>query len=334
MNTGSEERLTSAEMSGLWSGYLFISSVHHMLKAFLNQVEDQEIRSLVEHGHANSKEHLEDIIHVLKRENFPVPRGITIEDFNENAPRLFTDKFYIQYMKFMAKFALTTFAISYTEASRPDIRNLHSTHMDDLQYIDQQVTEVMLAKNVYNHTPFIPIPKDLDFVKKESFLAGLFAAKRPLTAMEINQLYLNAQSNALGKALLMGFIRVTQSKDLKEYFIRGMELSKRFYKSFSEPLINENLSIPPTFDGEVLESAKTPFSDRLMLVHVGILIPTGLGNYGLALASSQRSDLAALFAKVMLEVGAYASDGAKLLIDRGWLEQPPLAPNRKSLVTV
>lgn len=331
MDTAKEERLTSAEISGLWSGYLFISSVHHVLKTFLTEVEDEEIKLLVELGLAKSKEHLENVTSIMQKEHFPIPRGITMEDINVNAPRLYTDKFYLYYMKFMAKFALMTFAISYTEASRQDIRQMQSAHMNDLQYIDQQVTKVLLSKNLFTPTPFIPIPKKVDFVKKMSYLAGLFAVKRPLTAMEINQLFLNSQSNALGKALLIGFIRVTQSKELKEYFVRGIDLSSRLYNTFSDPLKNENLSIPPTFDGEVMESDKPPFSDRLMLLHVNLLIPTGLGNYGLTLASSQRSDVAAMIGKVMLEVGTYAAEGAKLLIDRGWLEQPPLAPDLKSL---
>lgn len=100
--------------------------------------------------------------------------------------------------------------------------------------------------------------------------------------MEINQLFRNAQTNALGKALLTGFIQVVQSKKIKEYFIRGQELSNKYFKTFSNLLLDEDLAIPATFDGEVLESTQSPFSDRLMLIHLSVLFYIGLGNYGIA----------------------------------------------------
>jgi hypothetical protein len=52
----------------------------------------------------------------------------------------------------------------------------------------------------------------------------------------------------------------------------------------------------------------------------------------MALSMVQRRDLAAMFAKIMVEVGAYAEDGNNLLIDMGWLEQPPLALDRKQQI--
>jgi hypothetical protein len=38
---------------------------------------------------------------------------------------------------------------------------------------------------------------------------------------------------------------------------------------------------------------------------------------------SARYDLLAKYGRMSLEVGKYAEEGASLLIDHGWLEQPP-----------
>lgn len=36
----------------------------------------------------------------------------------------------------------------------------------------------------------------------------------------------------------------------------------------------------------------------------------------------------------LAEVGHYAQDGAEIMVENGWMEQPPKAPNRKDLTRV
>ena len=54
--------------------------------------------------------------------------------------------------------------------------------------------------------------------------------------------------------------------------------------------------------------------------------------YGTSLSRSPRTDLGVDYGRLMIEVGQYASDGAKLMIENGWLEQPLLASDRDDLV--
>ncbi|WP_347553242.1 DUF3231 family protein (plasmid) [Pseudalkalibacillus hwajinpoensis] len=57
---------------------------------------------------------------------------------------------------------------------------------------------------------------------------------------------------------------------------------------------------------------------------------TGIGQYGMAMASSPRHDLDVTY--VTAEIGHYANDGANIMIiNNGWLEQPLEAANRKDL---
>jgi hypothetical protein len=325
-------RLTSSEMSGFWTGLMFVSPIHYVLKSFLTHVEDETIRTFVELCHTKSKEHMDGIISFLNKENFPVPRAITQNDVNLETPRLYSDVFYLNYLKQMTQSALMTYATFYSGSTRNDIRQFFGKLVDDLQSLDDKAIEILLSKGLYTRSPYIPIPKEAEVVKKSNLLTGFFNNnRRHLTVMEINQLFLNAQTNALGKAFLTGFLQVVQSKKIKEYLIRGQELSNKYYKTFSNLLLDEDLAIPTTFDGEVLESTQSPFSDRLMLIHLSVLFYIGLGNYGMALATSNRSDLTTLYYNVIEEVIAYAKDGMNILIENGWLEQPPLAPDRKAL---
>jgi hypothetical protein len=323
-------RLTAVEISHLWNGYMAETLVHYIFSHFLQHVDDKEIKSYVEHCHKVSKKIFTDFMAVFNKEKIPIPRGIKEEDINLKAPRLFSDIFYINYIKSMAKFALMNYSIAYTECSRLDIRNLFLENSHMLEKVDQTGTEIMLSKGLYSRPPHIPVPKEVHFVKQMNPITGFTNVDRPLSVLEISRLFYNAQSNSLGSALLMGFSQVAQSKEVRENFIKGLKMSKKYYKKFSHVLIEEDIAIPPTYDGEVFDSTESPFSDRLMLIHVTYLNSYGLGTYGLALAQSQRIDLITMYTRTMFEVGAYGNGCDTVLINKGWLEEPPLSPNQKN----
>jgi hypothetical protein len=53
--------------------------------------------------------------------------------------------------------------------------------------------------------------------------------------------------------------------------------------------------------------------------------------YGTALSVSARRDLALKYVMLTAEIAKYAEDGANLMIDHGWLEEPPKASDRRAL---
>ncbi|MGZ4111722.1 MAG: DUF3231 family protein [Tumebacillaceae bacterium] len=162
----------------------------------------------------------------------------------------------------------------------------------------------------------------------------MLAKHRPLNAVEIATLWSNILTNTLGKALIMGFSQVAKSKTVREYFVRGKEIAKKNMKIFSGYLLEEDIPSPITWDSDVKDSTSAPFSDKLMLTHTVGLIAAGLGNYGIAMSSSSRSDLITAYGRLMLEVAQYADDGATMMIDNGWLEAPPQAEDRNKLAGV
>ena len=85
-------------------------------------------------------------------------------------------------------------------------------------------------------------------------LLKLSPAFPPLQTGQISRLFYNSQANALAKALLMGFSQVAKSKEVRENLIKGQKISKKYYKMFAGILVEGDLTIPPPFDGELLDS--------------------------------------------------------------------------------
>lgn len=326
-----EDRLTSAEIGSLWNAYISESFVHHVFVYFLKHMEDPIIKPTLINLVDATKDFLYLLESVFIKEGIPVPRGITSEDINLNAPRLFSDSFLVPLLKSMAKVSLQFFSLSYIDSTRKDMREFFRDGLDRLVMHNQQAAELMQVKGTPVPAPYIPIPKKVDFVKKQNFLAGFIVDKRPLSVLEINNIFFNAQSNALGKALLLGYSQVAKSREIKQFTTRLKNLSNKYYEDLTKILLYENITVPPNFDGEVLDSTESPFSDRMILYHSNFMLSLGLQSYGTSMSMSPRHDLAAMYAKMIAEVGVFANEGAKLMIKNKWMEQPPLTPDRDAL---
>lgn len=326
MNNTAGGNLTTTEVGNLWNSYMFESMVHHVFLCFFEKAEDQAITSQIGFDIDASRLHLENYMRIFRQEKLPNPRGTTSEDVNLNAPRLFTDAFYITYIKSLARFALTNSTMAFTQSHRSDIKAIFKDYIDRLLAVEQKVTDIMVSKGLYPTAPVVHHTGETEFVEKNNFFAGYFGEQRKLTILEVNQLFGNIHSNELGKALLTGFSRTTKNEEVKKYFDEGIELSNKFIKDFAEKLQNEGVSGPPSLANEVMDFAGdiAPFTERLMLNHVVFLNAYGIGNYGLSLAQSQRNDLTVMYGKVLVEVGMYAKKGAELLIKNQWLEQSPI----------
>ncbi|MFC5650730.1 DUF3231 family protein [Paenibacillus solisilvae] len=328
-------RLTSTEMGALWATYVNDTMARCVLSYFHHIVEDSEITSVVKYALDLSDKQIQELTKIFNAEDFPIPKGFSDEDVNVNVKRLFSDSFFLYYIKNMAKVGLVTYSMTYTMASRSDIRSFfHDTLLKTVK-LDQKVTEVLQSKGLYIRPPYMPIPDGIDFVENKNFLSGGFFGfldKRPLISIEIAHLFANAQTNGLGKTMLMGFNQVARSQEIRKYFSRGVDISTKHVKIFADILKDDELPVPMTWDSDVMDSTEAPFSDKLMLYHVSLLIAAGTGNYGIATAASPRRDVAANYIRLAAEIASYAEDGAKMLIEHGWLEEPPQAPDRKELM--
>ncbi len=322
---------TSAELGQLWTAYMNASMSIRVHGYFLSNLEDTDIRTIAEDVLQLFQRHIHRLTSIFQDENFPIPIGFTDSDVNLSAPRLFSDSFYLFYLNQMAMSAMAASSSALSSSTRHDIREFFTTSVYEYVSLHNRSTELLLAKGLHTRPPFIPIPDKVDFINNQSFLTGFFGERRPLNSIEITQVFMNMQRNTLGKALLIGFSQVAQSKKVRQYMERGKDIAAKHVKIFSDLLLQDDLPAPMIYDSDVTDSTTQTFSDRLMMFHVAALTAVGIGNYGISLGVIARRDLAPVYTRLIAEVGFYAEDGANISIGQGWTEEPPAAPNRKEL---
>jgi len=132
--------------------------------------------------------------------------------------------------------------------------------------------------------------------------------------------------------VITGFSQVARSKEVSNYFKRGKDISLKQLEVFTD-ILHEN-DLPTSsfiWTSEVTDSTTAPFSDGMMMQMITTLIASGMSNYGMAMSMNARRDLSVIYTRLLAEVGQYADDGAEIIIKNGWMEQPPIALDRKDL---
>ncbi|MEW9671100.1 DUF3231 family protein [Ammoniphilus sp. 3BR4] len=327
-----ETELTASEISSLWTSYMNGALSICILKYFLNTVQDEEIKPVIEYALEVANGYTEDIKKVFEKEDFPIPQGFTDNDVNMNAPRLVTDIFMLHFVKSIAKIGLSTFSLARCLSTRQDVRSVFKYCIDTTQELDDKALQVALNKGILIRPPYLPVPEKVSFVEGTNFMSGFFGERRPLTSIEITSIFTNLDTNLLGSNLMTAFSQTAQSQDVKTILWRGKKIADKHAKAFAQKLQEDNLPAPSLWDVSVTASQEAPFSDKLMLYLTTMLNAAGIGNYGLAAASSMRHDLSFMYARFIAEIGAFAEDAADLLIESGWMEEPPQSLNRNELI--
>jgi len=304
-----------------------------VLKYFKNKCEDKEILPVIEFALSLSERHIQKTKDLFTNEKIPIPVGFTDEDVNVNAPRLLTDMFMLYYIQNMTVIGMAGAVVGTAVCAREDISEFFQKILMEGTELHDMARKVSLSKGTYIRPPYISNPDKVHFISKQRFLFDFFGkAKRPLTAIEITHLFINIQTNALGKAMMMAFAQVGKGEDVKRFFEEGKGIASKHMKKFSTALTDSDVPAPMSWDSHVLDSTVAPFSDKLMMFHTTGMIAVGIGNYGTAAGTCERMDLSAMYTRLSVEIAMYAEDGANILIKHAWLEEPPQADDRQALV--
>ncbi|MBT2759184.1 DUF3231 family protein [Mesobacillus foraminis] len=326
-----DSKITAVEMGKLWATYMGNSMSKGILEYYLQHIGDEDIKVLLENGLTLSTEILNRIEGFFKKEKFPIPKGFTEEDYNLNAPRLFQDEFYAHYLKYAAKAGLSIYAIALPLVMREDIREFFVFCHDRTTMFLGQINNVLMGKGLIIRPPEIPIPEQVEFVTKQNFLNGFFGDIRPLHALEIIHLYDNIENNATSKALLLGFSQTAKSERVKDFLIRGKDITDRTLEKMQLTLQHDNLPSPSLLDHLVTDSKIAPFSDKVYVFHKVDMFCMKIRSFGNAIAVNGRRDIGLMYSRFLMSIGIYVEDGANILIDNGWMEQIPKAIDRNHL---
>ncbi|WP_328701169.1 DUF3231 family protein [Aquibacillus kalidii] len=325
------KKLISSELGDLYSNYLGDSLFTCVFEHHLTVVEDDEVKDFLEFALRISRKHINSLEEIYAKEQIPKPVGFGEQDLRKDAPGLFSDLFMVFYVTQMAIEGLTTYASALSSSSREDIVDYFKMCLDDTVLTYEKGSRLLLSKGKSIYPPSIPYPKQVDFVENASFISLLAGKDRPLTSLEIKHLQLNINTNILGKALMLGFSQVASSDKVRKYFQQGAKIADRQIREMGEFLMSANLPTPSTMDAHITDSTTPPFSDKLMLYHTSLATGIGIQNYGMAVSKMMRHDLHGQFALLTADIAKYANKGLNLIIDKGWLEEPPTAPDRQRL---
>jgi hypothetical protein len=327
-------QLTSAEIACIWSGYMNDSMSKCVLGYFLEHVEDEEIRSIVQFAYDLSSTHLEKLTTIFQEEQIPTPTGFTYDDdVNMNAPRLYTDSFMLTYINHMAKIGMLGYSGFVSMSARDDIRAFYREGLNETSELYERSSKVALSKGLFVRAPYIAYPTQTDYIDTKKYISGisLFSKKRPLNAVEISHLFLNIQTNIMGAKLAISFAQISPREKIQKWMLRGRDISKKHIQIFTKALLNNDIQPPVSSDVAVTNSTTPPFSDRLTMFHMSFMSAAGAGNYATAGAASQRNDLILNYGRLSLEIAQYTKDGADLMISNAWMEQPPTTKDKDQL---
>ena len=328
---GEKVRLTAPEISSLWTQYMFDTMSICFSKYVLEHIEDKESKEIYKLALEYSERHVHQIKKFFKGENFPIPQGFTEKDVDVHAPRLFQDPFYLYYMYIMTLQGITGYALSLGTSIRADLRKYYIKCNAEVTTLFEKTMDTLLTKGLYSRPPVISPSDSIDFVNHQSFLTGWFGKRRPLTAMEIGDITFNMNKMHLHVALKVGFTQVCESNKVRQFINRGTEISTKHTKLFDSIFREEKLNSPISWQSLVTNSITSPFSDKLLMYQVQLSTQLAIAFYGTALSVTSRRDIALKYVTLTAELAKYAEDGANLMIDKGWLEEPPLASDRRGL---
>lgn len=327
-----DPQLTSSELATLWNTYIADTMGICILTHFKLTVENEKIEKLIDFALQIAEDHLKLITDLFQNEQIPIPQGFSENDIHKNAPRLYSDIYYLRYIEHMGRTGLSTYSLAKAISSRKDIREIYKLWYNQTESMFDMAADLALELGTYVRSPYIDYPNIVSFVEDDDFLGHFFGKQRPLLAIEIAHLGTNIEVCHVGQTLLMGFSQVAKSKNLRYFFQRGSNIGKKQISTFFDILKDSNTSYPSTWDALVTESIEPPFSDKLMLFQVNLLSAIAMADFGTAIGGSLRKDIGVIYARLMAELSSFAEEGAKLMIKERWLEKPPQVHDRDKLI--
>ncbi|NOU71869.1 DUF3231 family protein [Paenibacillus sp. LMG 31458] len=324
-------KLTSTEIGALWGQYVNETMVNQVNKYMLSIIEDTSIREIFADAIKISENQLQQVSTFILNDGFPLPIGFSEADTNPNIGRLFSDVFCLDYLYLMTIHGLNGHVYSLTTSVRRDLRDFFDSCLTDGKNMFQRTVDLLLEKGHFQRDPYFFPRANPEFIDSKKYLDGFWGDKRPLSAIEIGNISLNLKKSIMAKTLGIAFSQIAGSKEIRKFLTDAVQTSNDHIQLLSKKLKDDNLPVPMSWETEITESTDSPFSDKLIMYHTGFLFLTSQSYHGLGLAGSMRSDLILDYERIILKDLTVSKNWFDLMIKNKWLEQPPIAPNRKEI---
>ncbi|MED4225947.1 DUF3231 family protein [Neobacillus cucumis] len=324
-------KLTSSEIGTLWGEYINGTMTEIVNKYMISILEDEEVKNVFEIAIETWAKQKKQLVSFMEKDGFPVPNGFTESDLNKGAKRLFSDTFCLNYLHIMTIHGLLGHTTALSVSVRKDLREFYNSCDNDAKRMYDLTIELLLKKGKFQRDPYFYPKENPEYISTKDFTDGFFGKGRLLSATEIISISLNIKKSIVAKTLSIGFSQVAESEEIRTFFEEIGKKADENIQALASILHKDNLPVPMSWESEVTTSQDPPFSDKLMLYHMGFLGQTAQVYYGTGLAGAMRTDLAVVYEKSILKTLVLTKSWFDIMVENKWLEQPPLAPNRKEL---
>lgn len=324
-------QLTSSEIGTLWGEYVNGTMIDAVNRYMFTIIEDEAIKAIFKDALSTFERQENQMVTFLENEGFPIPVGFGEEDINKGAKRLFSDIFCLNYLHIMTLHGLTGHVTALGVSVRKDLRDFYDSCDNDGKKMYHQTIELLLEKGSFQRDPLFYPAKNPEFIVSEDFTDGIFGKGRSLSATEIISISFNLKKSIMAKTLSIAFSQVANSKEVRKFLSDSEKTADQQIQTFAKIMQGDNLPIPRSWETEVTTSTDSPFSDKLMMYHTGFLFQAAQVYHGTGLASAMRTDLITTFESIILKNLMVTKKWFNIMEKNKWLEQPPLAPNRKEL---
>ncbi|MGG0719559.1 DUF3231 family protein [Robertmurraya massiliosenegalensis] len=324
-------KLTSSEIGTLWGEFVNGTMTDVVNRYMVSIIEDETIKTIFEDAITTFEKQKNQIVTFMENEGFPVPIGFTELDLFKGKPRLFTDIFCLNYLHIMSLHGLLGHSTALAVSVRKDLRDFYDSCDNDAKKMYHQTIELLLEKGNFQRDPLFYPAQNPQYISSQDFTDGFFGKGRKLAATEIISISFNLKKSIMAKTLSIAFSQVAQTKEVRKFLMDSQNTADGQIKVFSKIMQADNLPVPKSWETEVTTSTDSPFSDKLMLYHIGFLFQAAQNYHGGGLASAMRTDLVTAYEGTILKNLMVTKKWFDFMVKNKWLEQPPLAPNRKEI---
>ncbi|ARK29467.1 DUF3231 family protein [Halalkalibacter krulwichiae] len=326
--------LSSSELGTIWLTYQQKTMLHQMLDYFIERATDSEAKAIMTNLQKEVRQYIDQLTKIFEQDGTVVPMGYTKSDVHINAPALYDHDFDILFVRTMKSISGGMHALNLTMSYREDIIKLYQELTIMTQKYYSQCTTFLLKRGSLVKPPHITMPIEVEFATNQDYLKGIkiIGDKRSLNAVEVAHLYSAIENNIVGANLMMGFAQAAQNDEVRKYFARGKSLAKKLVKDLTQILAESEIPVPALEGGTVTSSVAPPFSDKIMMYCTSLLCSFSFGSNSFGTTFSLRNDIPPVVALALKDIFEFASDGAKIMVKHGWLEEPPQMIDRKQLI--
>lgn len=330
---GNNLPITSSELGTLWMTYQKKKMMVIMMEYFIEKAQDAAAKNILITYRDEENKFVTEIEGIFNEEGTVIPTAFGENDVIKSAKPLYDEMFHIQLLRIMMKVSSGVNATHLDMSYRKDIRDFYIRSCSQAQKTFDVCTDYLLEKGVLARAPYVTIPKEAEFVEDKSYVRGFnpFGGKRALNTVETAYIYQSIESHIIELQMLTGFAQVAKESEVRDYFIKGKELSKKVVSDLTQLMQQSDIQTPSTWAGRATDSTEAPFSDKIMMVCSTLLTSFQLASNALGTSFSLRSDLPVKLFVLMKDTYQFAAEGGQIMIKHRWLEEPPQMEDRNQL---